>query len=195
MFRACFAVAICLIDGAAAVADQPVEPRRVKVEFFIAEVAPADGLTESMVPGMPPTKIYLPKDAAIITDDIATARVGKDSGNSPALEFSFTEAGAKKLSEISQRNIGKHLAILVDGVVISAPVLMSPMSSQCQLTGAFRQEELERIVRGINGDAGLARIRLVVWGSFLGSVLLLCSVIVYCWRWHRLERRSPPSVE
>ena len=43
------------------------------------------------------------------------------------------------------------LAIQIDGKVLGAPVVRDTISQQAQITGNFTQEEVDRIVRGING--------------------------------------------
>lgn len=67
---------------------------------------------------------------AVLTDaNIATARVEQspDQPGALILHMRFDEAGARILSEVTARSLRRRLAIVVDGVVQSAPVVMSPI--------------------------------------------------------------------
>ena len=74
---------------------------------------------------------------AYLTD----ARVGYDQYQNPAVDFTFNEEGAAKFAAITGANIDKQLAILLDGVVYSAPVIRSRISNRGQITGEFSRED------------------------------------------------------
>ena len=46
-------------------------------------------------------------------------------------------------------HIGKHVAILLDGQVVMAPVIRSPIGAAAEITGNYTKSQAERIVRGI----------------------------------------------
>ena len=48
-------------------------------------------------------------------------------------------------------HLGKPLAVLIDGEVVMAPTLRSPVSDSALISGDFSQAEAERIVNGIGG--------------------------------------------
>ena len=53
---------------------------------------------------------------------------------------------------VSQENIGKPLAIVVDGTLVSAPVIKAAIpGGVAVIVGSFTQEEAERIADGIVG--------------------------------------------
>jgi preprotein translocase subunit SecD len=134
---------------AQASADKPAEETRVKVEFRRAESKPAEGLTEATV-GNTKDKIYLHKTADATNEDLADARV--DTLNEPvAVIVVFTKEGAKKMAKLSEEHKGKRLAIVVDGKVISAPIVRAPFRAQATLTGLSNKEEAERIVKAVKG--------------------------------------------
>ena len=48
-------------------------------------------------------------------------------------------------------HVGRPLAVLIDGEVVMAPVLRSPITTSAVTSGDFTQPEAERIVAGIVG--------------------------------------------
>jgi preprotein translocase subunit SecD len=131
-------------------ADKPLDAPRVKVEFRRAESKPAAGLIEATVEGSK-QKVYLHQTAAATEQDIAEARVAEDSQQHPAVEIRFTEEGGKKIAKLTEQQKDKPIAILVNGKVISAPIVRSTISKRAMITGNFTKEEVEKLVKGING--------------------------------------------
>ena len=140
---ACFGLAVPVWAGL------PDEKPKVKIEFRRAETKNADGLTEAVVPGSA-DKIYLHKKADATNEDIAEARVGIDNAFNPAVDILFTKEGAKKMEALSEKHLDKPLAIMVDGKVVSAPVVRGKVSDKAQITGKFTKEEVENLVKAIN---------------------------------------------
>ena len=55
--------------------------------------------------------------------DLADARAVFDQFGRPQVSLTFTPEGAKKFEEVTRQNIGKRLAIVLDGRVYTAPVI------------------------------------------------------------------------
>ena len=128
---------------------RPDEKPKVKVEFRRAETKSAEGLTEAIVVGTR-DKVYLHKTADATNADIAEARAVVDDNNKTFIEITFTKEGAKKMAALSEAQRDKPLAILVDGKVISAPIVRAKFSARAQITGKFTKEEVEKLVKAIN---------------------------------------------
>ena len=143
-----FAV-VCIGLVGSASAEPPEEKSKLKIEFRRAETKPADGLTEAKVAGTD-EKIYIPKTADATNADIASASVAVDRSLNPAIDVVFTKEGAKKMEVLSEKHKDKPLAIMVDGKVISAPIVREKFTSRAQITGKFTQKEVENIVKAIN---------------------------------------------
>ncbi len=124
------------------------EPTKAKLEFRRAETKPADGLTVAMVPGHT-DKIYLHKAAELTEEDIAAVAAGIDQRLNPCIDITFTKKGAEKMEKLSESQMDKPIAILVEGKVISAPIVKSKLSGQAQITGVFTTEEVEQLVKAI----------------------------------------------
>ena len=125
------------------------EEKKVAVEFKRAESKPADGLAEATVEGTN-DKVYLPKRADATNADIAEAKAALDGGGNPAIDIIFTEEGGKKMAALSEKHRDKPLAILINGKVVSAPVVREKFSERAQITGKFTKEEVEKLVKAIN---------------------------------------------
>ena len=121
----------------------------VRFEVRLAEEKPANGLREVVIPGAG-RSIYLHQDAVLTNSDIAQAQVVQ--GN-PASTFNiaitFNADGAAKMLRATQSHLGKPLAILLDGEVVMAPVIRSPITTSAVITGDYTKGEADRIVAGI----------------------------------------------
>jgi preprotein translocase subunit SecD len=75
--------------------------------------------------------------------DLATARVSIDQNTSePYVSVELNAAGAKAFAELTEANVGRRLAIVLDGNIHSAPVIRERIpSGQAQITGGFTSEE------------------------------------------------------
>ena len=75
--------------------------------------------------------------------DLSTARVSIDQTTSePHVSVELNAAGAKAFADLTEANVNKRLAIILDGNVHSAPVIRERIpSGQAQITGGFTTEE------------------------------------------------------
>jgi preprotein translocase subunit SecD len=149
MTRRSLLAAACLGLAVPVWAQKPDEKPKGKVEFKRAETKPADGLAEATVEGTR-QKVYLPKKADATNADIARVSAGLDGDLNPAIDVVFTKEGAKKMEALSEEHKDKPLAILIDGKVVSAPVVRAKFSDRAQITGKFTKEEVEALVKAIN---------------------------------------------
>jgi preprotein translocase subunit SecD len=86
---------------------------------------------------------YVVKKEVLLTGDVisdATVRVS-DVGE-PYVSVLFDSVGARLFGEATEKNVGKALAIVLDGNVHSAPVIRERIpSGQAQISGGFTFEE------------------------------------------------------
>lgn len=115
----------------------------------------------------------------------------------PQISISFNDEGAKIFEELTGRNIGKPLAIFLDGEPISIPVVQSKISGgQAQITGTFTLDEAKQLVERFNAGALPAPITLVnqqtvspslganslnkaLFAGLIGTVLVMLFMIIY----------------
>jgi preprotein translocase subunit SecD len=83
------------------------------------------------------------KKAYVTGRDVASARVSIDQNTSePYVSVDFNAAGARAFSELTDANVGRRLAIVLDGNIHSAPQIRERIpSGRAQITGGFTSEE------------------------------------------------------
>lgn len=118
----------------------------------------------------------------------------------PEVSIQFNDEGAKLFEKITSENVGKVIAIYLDGSVISAPVVREAISGgQAQISGNFTPEEAKQLVGRLNSGAlpvpislistqtigatlGAEAINAGVKAALLGFILISLFLIV----WYRL---------
>jgi len=121
----------------------------VRLELRAAESARARGLTEMVVKGSD-TRVWVSPDVILTNADVASATVRTGEDGAVRVELVLTEGGRRAFSRATMASIGKPVAILIDGEVVSAPIVRDRIDGgQAVVTGAFTREEAERIARGL----------------------------------------------
>lgn len=82
---------------------------------------------------------------AMTGDVLSGAAAYQDQFGSWQISFETTDTGADKFLAYTSANIGRPMAIVLDGRVLSAPNIQSGISDQGQITGQFTQEEAESL--------------------------------------------------
>jgi SecD/SecF fusion protein len=78
------------------------------------------------------------------------------SSGQPAVSFTLNSLGAERMSQITGPNVGKQMAILLDGKAISAPVLRGKIAGRGQISGGsggFSQDELSYLVNTLKAGS------------------------------------------
>jgi len=99
-----------------------------------------DPITRNVVGRTP----FLVKQAVLMTGDVITdARVQIDQQfNEPYVTMNFDARGKRVFGRVTQENVGKRLAIVLDGVVQSAPVIREAITGgRAQISGSFTMDE------------------------------------------------------
>jgi preprotein translocase subunit SecD len=130
-------------------------------------------------PGQP--SYYLVRREAVITGrDLKTARVGVDQNNAPSVDFTLTPVGADKFKRETGRNVGRRLAIILDGSVTSAPVIQGQISDRGQISGRFttqEADELSKVLRAGALPATLRYLQELTVGASLGKDSIRSGVV------------------
>ena len=129
--------------------DLPRTPT-VQVEFRPAESEPAPGLTEVTVAGIN-DKLYVHEEVVISNADIVKASALDHREMGPTIRVKFTKSASDAFEVFTRNNIGKPLAIFIDGSLVSAPIIRAPVSGAAMISGDFTSEEAEQIANGIIG--------------------------------------------
>ncbi len=130
-------------------ASPTVHAAAVRFEIRLAESTPTLGLQPSHVAGSDRV-IYLHPEAIVTNDDIAAARVV--AGNAPDqfhVAVTLTSSAGEKMRAATADHIGRPVALLVDGEVISAPTVRSAIGAEALITGNFSRGDADRIANGM----------------------------------------------
>ena len=123
----------------------------VRFEVRLAEERPAPGLREAVIAGTD-RKTYLHAEPIAVNGDIVEAHVMQgDSASTFGVALTLTAEGATKMRTATQNHVGRPIAILIDGNVVAAPTVRSPVGTSAMISGNFERAEVERIVAGIVG--------------------------------------------
>jgi preprotein translocase subunit SecD len=139
------------------------------------------------------------KGKSLMTGDAlesAKVQIGDRFGE-PHVSIKFNAQGAKDFDRITGDNVKKRLAIILDGMVHSAPVIQERISGgQAQITGSFTMEEATDLAivlragalpapvvileeRTVGPSLGQDSIDKGTWASIIAGILILIFMVIY----------------
>lgn len=78
--------------------------------------------------------------------DLKDSKASADQSGQPVVTLQFNEEGAKKFADLTARNVGRQIAILLDGNVLTAPRVSEPITGgNAQITGSKDAKEAEHL--------------------------------------------------
>lgn len=117
--------------------------------------------------------IVLKRRVVVSGAQLDGAKGSYDENGSPAVSFSFKTAGAKEFGNVTRENVGRRLAIVLDGKVLSAPTINSPITGgQGIITGNFTMQSANDLALMLRAGALPAPLTVVeerVVGPGLGE--------------------------
>ncbi|MBW1964545.1 MAG: protein translocase subunit SecD [Deltaproteobacteria bacterium] len=149
--------------------------------------------------GKPRKTPILLKDKTLMTGDTvktAHVRIGGNY-NEPYVALEFTDRGAGLFEKITADNVGKRLAIVLDGVARSAPVIRERIGGgHAQITGSFTPEEASDLAIVLRAGALPAPISIIqnvtvgpslghdsiqhgLYSGLLGAAIVLVFMVIY----------------
>lgn len=132
-----------------------------------------------------------PLDGGVVTD--ARVQYGNSSGGHPEVSMTMNAEGANVWARMTKDNIGKQIAIALDGMIYSYPTVNSEISGgSSQITGNFDLEEAEDLANVLKSGKLPAPATIVqeqVVGPSLGAesinaglisfIIAFCLVLIY----------------
>lgn len=118
-------------------------------------------------------------------------------GTDVVVNFVFNPEGGEKFYDLTRRNIHRHIAMIVDGAVVSAPRVSTPIGAKGYIHGNFTTESATQLAlllksgafvapvtfeeeRRIGPSLGQESIRQGILACLVGLLLLfLFSIVVY----------------
>lgn len=108
------------------------------------------------------SNLLIAKDSLLSGDHLTNAAVGFDQYGQSIVEIEFDKEGAKKFDEATFQNIGRRLAIVLDGVVYSAPVIRDRIpNGRGQISGNFTAQEAGDLALVLRAGALPAPVHIV----------------------------------
>ena len=95
------------------------------------------------------------KRAQVITGDTLTsAQQSFDQNGQAVVSITFDTEGGRRFARLTQENVGKPFAIILDGKVISAPNIEEPiLGGASQISGGFTVEEASQLAISLSSGA------------------------------------------
>jgi SecD/SecF fusion protein len=118
---------------------------------------------------------YLLEKRVIVSgEELTDAQPGFDQRTSePIVTFKFNTSGARKFAQVTQENVGRPFAIVLDDEVISAPVIREPiLGGSGQISGNFTVESANNLAILLRAGALPAKLTVIeqrVVGAGLGQ--------------------------
>lgn len=140
----------------------------------------------------------LTNDTGLTGKHVKKASVDFDSQNGkPQVALSFNSEGSKIFGEVTTKNIGKPVAIVLDNFIISAPTVQTAiLDGNAVITGNFTVEEAKKLAISINSGAlplpiklveqrnigptlGAIEVKKSVYAGIIGLMMVLLFMILY----------------
>ncbi len=115
----------------------------------------------------------------------------------PVVDLEFNNEGGKIFAQLTKKNIGKHIAIYLDGTPISWPVVREEITGgKAQISGKFTIDEAKKLAERLNAGALPVPIELIsqysigaslgenslnksIFAGILGIFLILVFMVLY----------------
>jgi preprotein translocase subunit SecD len=158
--------AIDIIGKTALLEFKLVDEENSLEEALRGNIPPGDEILYEITgdPGNQKKIPYLLKKRAVLTGEYLTdARVQIDTQyNEPYVSLSFDSRGARLFEQITGANIKKRLAIVLDNMVNSAPVIQDRIAGgRAQITGRFTMEEARDLAIVLRAGALPAPVKII----------------------------------
>ena len=186
---------LLLVAAARATAAPPMIQFRLVVDNPTADSEP---MTEVQPDNSsrPPEVLNVQKAVLLDSSDLKNAKAGVDGLQQPMIEIKFTDDGAKRLADVTGKNLGERLAIVFDGRLYSAPRINAAITGgEAQINGHFTKEQSENFAARINGSP--VQVHKSLNWSRIGfscfAVLFAAATGIVVWMTIR-RKDAPPAV-
>ncbi|MDQ3130667.1 MAG: protein translocase subunit SecD [Acidobacteriota bacterium] len=158
----------------------------------------ATAATTANQPEAPKQFIVVEYPAIINGSELRDASAYSQTGNESDYQISFNlkPGGAQKFGEFTGKNIGKNLAIVLNGTVKSAPTIQGQIFDSGQITGRFTKASAEDLAltlksgalpakieyqeeRTVGPSLGADSIRAGVTASIGGLIFIVVFMLIY----------------
>ena len=180
--------------------------RTARLEFKLVAPIPEEQLRSGRAP--PGTQILpyveggqsrpmaVQRRAMITGDQIADARQNYNENGEPAVAITFDSTGSHRFARVTQENVGRPFAIILDNVIISAPNIREPiLGGTASIAGSFTVESANQLAislrsgrlpvelhvieeRTVGPDLGADSIRLGIIASIVATFAVILFMLI-----------------
>jgi len=155
------------------------------------------GVGTQILPTSDGGRIAVQRRAIVTGDQVADAQQQFDqTTGEPVVVIRFDGAGGQRFARTTQQNVGRPFAIILDNVVLSAPVINEPiLGGSAQVTGSFTVESANQLAislrsgrlpvelavieeRTVGPDLGRDSIRLGIIASIVATALVILFMLI-----------------
>jgi protein-export membrane protein SecD len=129
--------------------------------------------------------------------DLKSAQVGADPTTGvPVIVFELADSGRTIFREYTQDNIGRVVAITMDKVVLSAPVIRNVIDGSGEISGSFTRDQARSLaiqmqygalpvplsvldVRAVGATLGADSVQKSVTAGIIGLIVVLLFMLIY----------------
>jgi preprotein translocase subunit SecD len=132
------------------------------------------------------------KVASVTGKDLRMVRRGQDEFGGPAVAFQLNPDGARRFEQVTGENVGKRLAIILDGKIQSAPNINTRITDSGIIQGHFTTETADDLVIILKAGALPAGIKTLenrtvgpslgadsIRAGFLAAMIALVSIMTF----------------
>ena len=143
------------------------------------------------------TEYVVQRRVMVAGESLTNAQATFDQNNQPVVNFKFDSNGGRRFGDVTKANVGKRFAIILDGKVISAPVIREAITGGSgMISGNFTAESAKELAlllnagalpaaltpleeRTVGPDLGADSIRAGTTASFVGVGLVIVFMLVF----------------
>ncbi|HCA06342.1 protein translocase subunit SecD [Chryseobacterium sp.] len=159
---------------------QSLRPANIKYTQFMWGYKPEGTDTESLV-------LYAIRgninQKAPVDGAVETASISYDELSRVVVDMQMDSKGAKEWKTLTEKNVGKPVAVTLDGRVYTAPNVVNAIpNGRTQISGNFSQEEAKELVDVLGAGklpAGAKVVQATVVGPSLGQESINAGVISF----------------
>ena len=147
----------------------------------------------------PPEVVIVSKKAAngLHGDIVTRASMGRGQMGDPEIDFTLTKDAGDRFGQVTRDNIGKKLAIILDGELYTAPTINSEIDANGQITGHFTEKEAHDIAavlqnplraplhivytKDVSATLGVDTIHHGIYASIAAVVFVSLFMLAYYW--------------
>lgn len=164
---------------------------------FVARASKIEGAVVAPGEDEHQARYYLLGKVLLSGKELKTASINPDNLGRMGVSLSFNSEGALLFEEATGRLVNRQIAILLDGVVISAPVVQSRIAGgNAQITGRFSADEASRLAimlkagalpvsveiaenRSVGPSLGADSVRQGLEAGVFGAAMVFLFMLIY----------------